>query len=141
MTTVRRRFLAGIAPVTLAACSRPALPPGSPTGGDDPPPVAARPQSDTTPAFANRIWRVARSTAGDPGAYYLFLGDGSMLIASSHGTPAVGRWRLAGDTLTLVEEGISHPGSIRTISADSFGIRLGGPGTPVELTFVPGAPR
>jgi hypothetical protein len=79
-------------------------------------------------SLANRIWRVARSTAGDPGAYYLFLDDGSMLIASSHGTPAVGRWRLAGDTLTLLEEGIPHPGSIRTISPDRFGIRLGGPG-------------
>jgi hypothetical protein len=129
------------AALALAACGRRAPPSEvrSDPAGDPPPAIA--PAADTVPAFANRIWRVARSTAGDPGAYYLFLGDGSMLIASAHGTPAVGRWRMAGDTLTLIEEGIAHPGSVRGLSADSFAIRLTSPGDPVDLTFVPGAER
>jgi hypothetical protein len=39
------------------------------------------------PDFANRIWKVADGSAGDPGTYYVFLSDGSMLVTSPHGTP------------------------------------------------------
>lgn len=109
----------------LAACSRPA-----------PPAEAAR--ADSTPGFANRVWMVGEKSAGDPGAFYVFLSDGTLLITSRHGTPSLGRWRYAGDTLTLVEEGIAHPAAVLRQETEELAIRFSGPGEPFEITFVPG---
>ncbi|HET6577533.1 MAG TPA: hypothetical protein VFG66_04385 [Gemmatimonadales bacterium] len=119
------------AALLLAACSRP-NPPAEP---------AHAVRSDSTPAFANRVWKVARSSAGDPGTFYVFLSDGSLLITSPHGTPSLGSWRFAGDTLTLVEEGIAHPAAVLRLGADTLAIRIPGPGEPVEITFVPAVTR
>ena len=115
---------AALAIVALAACAH-----------SDP--AAARSSADSVaaPAFADRIWRVAHSTAGDTDAYYVFLSDGSLLTASAHGTPSLGSWRGTGDSLTVVEEGRPYPTTVRALSADTFAIRLTSPGAPVDLTF------
>jgi len=107
---------AALVVVALAACAH-----------SDPP----RPP----PTFADHIWRVAHSTAGNTGDYYVFLSDGSLLIASGHGTPSLGAWRGTGDSLTVVEEGRPYPATVRALTPDTFAIRLTSPGAPVDLTF------
>lgn len=93
---------------------------------------------NTVPAFANRVWKVSRSSGIEPGALYLFLSDGALLIASSHGTPLVGRWTYAKDTLTLVEEGIPHRATVQRLTGGEFTIRFQDRGAPLEITFAPG---
>ena len=130
---------AALATVALAACAHSDPPRDrAPAVGD----AAAGPSADTaaTPAFADRIWRVAHSTAGTTGDYYVFLSDGSLLIASAHGTPSLGSWRGSGDSLTVVEEGRPYPTAIRALTADTFAIRLTSPGAPVDLTFARAVP-
>jgi len=71
----------------------------------------------------------------EPGALYVFFADGTMLITSSHATPALGRWEYRGDTLTLIEEGIPHPATVQRLMADTFAITLRGRGEPLDITF------
>ena len=130
---------AALATVALAACARsdPARD-RSPAVGD----AAAGSSADTaaTPTFADCVWRVVHSTAGTTGDYYVFLSDGSLLIASAHGTPSLGSWRGSGDSLTVVEEGRPYPTAIRALTADTVAIRLTSPGAPVDLTFARAVP-
>jgi hypothetical protein len=93
--------------------------------------------ADPLPAFANRAWKVAASSGVERGTLYVFLGDGTLLIASAHGTPALGRWEPREDGLTLVEEGIRYPVDILAQAADSFRIRVHSPGEPLTISFVP----
>jgi hypothetical protein len=116
-----------VASLLLLACSPPS-PPAQQTSS------AA---VDSVPAFTNRIWKVSRSSGVEPGALYVFLSDSTLLIASAHGTPLVGRWTYRGDTLTLVEEGIPHRATARLAGAE-FGIRFVDRGAPLEITFTPG---
>ena len=90
------------------------------------------------PEFANRVWKVAKGSAGDPGTFYVFLSDGSMLIASPHGTPSLASWHYSGEVLTMVEEGLPHPATVLQSTPDTLAIRIVGSGEPVEMTFVPG---
>ena len=130
--------------LVLGACSRPA-PPATP-GGDIPSAAAsvgagasgAGPAHQPVPDFANRIWKVAKGSEGDPGTFYVFLSDGTMLIASRHGTPALGTWHYSGEVLTLVEEGLPHHATVMQATPDTLAIRVAGSGEPVAMTFVPG---
>jgi hypothetical protein len=99
-----------------------------------PAPAAA---ADQPPPFANRVWKVAASSGVEPGTLYVFLGDGTLLITSSHGTPSLGRWEAAGKGVTLVEEGQRYPTEVLALTADTFGIRVRSPGTPLDITLVP----
>ena len=109
------------------------LPEAAPTRPADPTAAAA----EGPPAFANRVWKVAKSSAGDPGTLYVFLGDGTLLITSAHGTPSLGRWEKRGDGLTVAEEGIRYPTDVLTLTPDTFSIRMHSPGEPVTLLLVP----
>lgn len=146
MATLCRWRWMSVAALGLAAgllvsgCAGPEPPGGAPRETSAPAPSSAA-VTDTVPGFANTVWKVARSTAGDPGALYVFLSDGTLLIASAHGTPALGQWRQSGDSLTMIEDGLRHPVTVRSQSADSFDITMMSPGDPVEIHFVPGAPR
>ena len=140
------RFLysALAAGLLLVACSKPAppmtpasdMPSPAPTAGSGG--SAAGAEHQPVPDFANRVWKVAKGSAGDPGTYYVFLSDGSMLIASAHGTPALGSWHYSGEVLTLVEEGLPHQATVLQATPDTLAIRMAGPGQPVAITFVPG---
>jgi hypothetical protein len=132
----------------VGACSRPAPPTtpasdmpsaagpasGAPAPASDRAGAAAQPLPD----FANRIWKVAKGSEGDPGTFYVFLSDGSMLITSPHGTPALGSWHYSGEVLTLVEEGLPHQATVLQATPETLAIRIAGPGQPVAMTFVPG---
>ena len=46
--------------------------------------------------FVNRVWKVSESSAVAPGTLYAFLSEGTIVIASEHGTPSFGRSTGAG---------------------------------------------
>ncbi len=112
----------------LASCSapsRPATPPINQTAADAP------------VGFVNRVWRVAESTGVAPGQLYVFLSEGTLVIASATGTPLLGRWERTGAGLTMTEEGLAYPTDILSLTADEFRIRSHNPGQPVETRLVP----
>jgi len=119
--------------LVLQACSRPGPPAGKASAA---PAAAAAATPDSAPRFVSKLWKVSRSSAVEPGTLYAFFVDGTLLITSPHGTPALGRWEYAGDTLTLIEEGIPHPATVQRLQADTFAITLRSPGEPLDITFV-----
>ncbi|MBA3658443.1 MAG: hypothetical protein H0W67_02480 [Gemmatimonadales bacterium] len=135
----RRRHLAAFFGFALlSACPGP-KPGPSAAGGSTAPDSAASnfAVSDSSPAFTNRVWKVGRSSGVERGMLYVFLGDGTLLIASAHGTPSLGHWTRSADTLTLIEEGIAHPAVMRRATADTFELTFAGRGAPLGITFVP----
>jgi hypothetical protein len=88
-------------------------------------------------SFVNRVWRVASSSSVDPGVLYVFLSDGTLVISSPHGTPALGTWKQAGSGLVMIEEGRPYRVDVLKLSADEFRIMINNPGNAVEIAFVP----
>ena len=118
---LRRSLVTGAAGLAVAC---------GPSSSPPPAPSAA-------PTFVNRVWRVAESSAVAPGQLYVFLSEGTLVVASSTGTPALGRWSRSGAGLTLVEEGQSYPTDIVSLTADEFRIRSHNPGPAVDIRLVP----
>jgi hypothetical protein len=117
----------------LQACSRPS----PPVERAEAPSADAMPvPPDSAPAFVSKLWKVSRSSGVEPGALYVFFADGTLLITSTHSTPAIGRWEYRADTLTLIEEGIPHPAAVQRLLADTFAITIRSPGRPLDITFV-----
>jgi len=85
----------------------------------------------------NRVWEVAESQQVAAGDLRVFLSDGTLVMASSHATPAFGSWRYADGRLTIIEEGREYPTDILELDQDRFRIRMHGPGDPVEIRFAP----
>lgn len=128
---VVRLFAATTALVVLAAaCTRDGAPPAKRAQRD-----STVPTSDSA-AFENRVWKVARSATVEVGQLYVFLSDGTLLIASAHGTPALGSWRLSPGGMTMVEEGIPYRVTVLHSSPDSLAIRMANPGEPVTIELV-----
>jgi len=120
------RAIAAVLALAGAACSdRAAVPP------------ATTRTPAPKPTFVNKVWRVASSSSIEPGMLYVFLSDGTLVISSPHGTPALGSWKPAGDGLTMVEEGIPYKVDVLKLSADEFRIMINNPGNAVEIAFVP----
>jgi len=87
--------------------------------------------------FINRVWRVQASSGVEPGTLYALLSGGALVVASPHGTPSLGSWKYSGDTLTLIEEGLSHPADVLTLTHHELQIRVHSPGPPVDITLAP----
>ena len=92
------------------------------------------------PSFVNRVWSVQSSNAVAPGQIYVFLSDGTLVITSPNGRPALGGWKQQNGTFTMVEESITYPVEILELTHDRFRIRMRNPGEPVEMTLVPATP-
>lgn len=114
--------------LTLAGCSGSATPD---TFGQKPPANAPAPD------FVDIVWRVNKSNDVEPGMTYTFRADGTLLIASPHGTPATGTWRRVGKRVMMVEEGIEYPVEILELTADRFHILINNPGTATDIMMVP----
>src|SRR5262245_44591539 len=97
----------------------------APTPGDEP------------TSFVNKVWKVSQSAAVAPGQLYVFLSDGTLVIASSTGKPSLGTWSYTDSVLTMVEEGISYRVDILKLTPDEFSIRSHNPGEPVDIMLVP----
>lgn len=102
------------------------------------------PTPATTPAapsvdralFADRVWRVKESTTVETGTTYAFLADGTLVIASAHGTPLYGEWRFEQGALTLIEEGRPYRTEILGYDGENLRLRSHNPGEPVDLLLV-----
>lgn len=107
----------------LAACARPAAPP--------------QPTASRTTGFVDRVWKVQTSSSVSPGTLYVFLSDGTLVIASRNGKPAFGTWTFENGKLTMVEESLSYPVEVVALEPNEFRVRIHNPGEPVDITFVP----
>jgi ABC-type Fe3+-hydroxamate transport system substrate-binding protein len=114
-------------PVTTAAMPTPA--------------TVATPSAPTT-AFVDKVWRVAPSSAQQPGTTYTFLSGGTLVIDAPGGTPMTGAWRQVDGRLTMVEEGIAYPTDIVELDATHLVLRSHNPGGAVLIPLVaaPGEP-
>ncbi|MBM7112022.1 hypothetical protein [Archangium primigenium] len=121
----------GAAALLLAGCAT-----TSPKPAPAPTPVTA------PTGFVNKVWKVEASPQIQKGQLYVFLSEGTLVIASETGTPALGTWRYEKGALTMVEESRPYPTDILELTANTFRLRMHNPGEPVEMTLVPahGAP-
>ncbi len=91
-----------------------------------------------TPAsFVNRVWVVAESKQVAPGELRVFLSEGTLAMASPHGTPAFGTWRYDGGHLTITEEGREYEVEILELNERTFRVRIHSPGEPIDIRFKP----
>jgi heat shock protein HslJ len=88
------------------------------------------------PSFANKVWKVEKSTGVQPGLVYVFLSDGTLLITSGTSIPTLGRWTFDGTTLTMIEEGIAHKVDLLAQSEDRLSIRIHSAGPPLDISMV-----
>lgn len=112
----------------------------APAAQDPAPDVATAPDRGLrkVSGFVNRVWKVAApSTTVEPGQLYAFLEEGTLVVASAHGTPSFGKWKDEAGVLTMVEESIPYTVDVLELTNDRFRIRIHNPGTPTELTLVP----
>jgi len=71
------------------------------------------------------------------GQLYVFLSEGTLVVASPNGKPSLGTWSSEEGALTMVEEGIPYKCDILGLSKTEFRIRSNNPGDPVEIRFEP----
>jgi|GEM_PF-1030832 hypothetical protein len=91
-------------------------------------------------SFINRIWVVAESRQVASGELYGFLSDGTLVMASPHGTPSLGSWRYLDGHLTMNEGGLQYKVDILELNKDTFRIRIHSPGEPIDIRFKPAVP-
>ncbi|WP_140726084.1 MULTISPECIES: hypothetical protein [Gammaproteobacteria] len=153
MTLMPRAAAPILAALALAACQAPS-PPGDQAAtrpaGSAPAP-AAKPESAPPPAAADairprlvdRVWRAKDDASTvEPGTTYAFLGDGTLVIESPHGTPMTGQWRLEDGRLTMVEEGVPYDTEIVELDAATLHLRSHNPAGTLDIPLVlaPDAP-
>lgn len=98
----------------------------------------AAPVASPAPAsFVDQVWKVSESAQVIPGSLYVFLSDGTLLITSAHGAPALGKWREEDGGLVMLEQGIPARLEVLKLSRHVFRIRSRDPGEAVEMTLVP----
>jgi len=115
---------AGAALMLLVGCAAP----------QKAPPAAREPAR--LASFINKVWRVEASPTIQKGQLYVFLSEGTLVIAASNGTPSLNTWRYEKGQLTMVEA-VPYKVDILELTADTFRVRIHNPGEPVEMTLVP----
>lgn len=151
---VRRAFIttAVLAATLLAACGRPADTEGAPVAAAPAapaavPPSAAPPPAQAVPvpmasidadAIAAQVWRVRASSAVAVGSLYVFLPDGTLLLASPGSPPATGTWqRRPEGGITMVEASLPYKVDVLEATAQRLRLRSHNPGTPVDIALEP----
>lgn len=130
--TMRLLGVVAVVSLMMAACSS-----GPPASGSSSDAGLDQTAASLPPPFINRVWVVAESAQVARGELRVFLSEGTLVMASEHGTPSLGSWRYADDRLTIVEDGISYDVDILELDADVFRIRIHSPGDPVDIRFAP----
>ncbi len=130
----RPAFAVALLGIGLAACSPAGRAPGAGADSTRAKPTAA---AHAPVTFVNRVWTVVQSPTVAPGQLYVFLSDGTLVVASLQGTPSLGRWAYEHGRLTVTEQGVSAAVEIGELTADRFRITLRGPGEPVTMTLEP----
>ena len=124
MSRMMWRVLPALLPILLGGCAKPN---GS----------LLSHAPDTTVSFVNKVWQVKQSTSVAPGQVYVFLSDGTLVMAAANSKPALGTWTYEDSVLTMVEEGIPYTTDILALTPDEFSIRSHNPGQPVDILLVP----
>lgn len=101
--------------------------------------ACAESRPPTPASFVDRVWQVRESNAVEAGMRYVFLGDGTLVMSSPNGRPALGTWSGDRSALTMVEDGISYRVEVLNLSESEFRIRSHNPGQAVDITLVPPA--
>jgi hypothetical protein len=91
-------------------------------------------------AFTNRVWVVESGAGLQPGAFYVFLANGVLVVSQEGGKPAVGSWAEAADGLVMTEAGLSYKVDVLELKAARFRIRVNNPRGATEITFAPAIP-
>jgi hypothetical protein len=115
------------ASLAVGACARPPAAPGPSDAAAEAPRAS----------FVNRVWIVKESSAVEPGMLYVFLSDGTLVMTSPRGKPALGTWTPGKGTFTMVEEGQPHRVDVLSLTDAEFRIRSHNPGEPVDIVLVP----
>jgi hypothetical protein len=105
--------------------------------GSDGPADRSSSTTEAPAGFVNRVWQVTRPSSIPPGGLYVFLEEGTLVMASSRSTPTFGRWTYTNGELTMIEDGIPYRTEILSLTAGEFRIRSHNPGEPVDVTLVP----
>jgi uncharacterized membrane protein len=86
-----------------------------------------RPDSSGTlqPAkLVNKVWAVAQSPGGPSGDLYVFLSEGTFVIAAAEAArPIVGRWSWDGHRLTMSETSMPYTAEILSLTDSEFRFR------------------
>jgi hypothetical protein len=127
-----------VAALLLCACA-PTAPTTATTGAAAPAAAASTAKPDCAPAapFADRVWRVRESTAVAPGTLYIFLSDGTLVVAADKQSPSFWRWTYRDGALTLIEESVAYPTDILSLNDKELTLRSHNPGEDVLITLVP----
>lgn len=88
-------------------------------------------------SFVNRVWSVSESPTIGKGQLYVFLSDGTLVLASNGNKPAFGQWQQDGADLVMVEEGQRYRTEVLMATENILQLRMHNPGEPVEITLVP----
>ena len=88
-------------------------------------------------SFVNRVWSVSESPTISKGQLYVFLSDGTLVLASNGNKPAFGQWQQDGADLVMIEEGQRYKTEVLMATENILQLRLHNPGEPVEMTLVP----
>jgi uncharacterized membrane protein len=88
-------------------------------------------------SFVNQVWTVADSPSGASGELYVFLSEGTLLIASPDAKPSVGRWSRSGDGLTMIEGGLPYEVEILALDSSEFRFRMHAMGKTADFRLVP----
>lgn len=136
---MKKLFALAVA-LVLSACSNPVSTATSP--GATVPAIAASAAPAATdckpPApFVDRAWRVRESSAVAVGTLYIFLSDGTLVVAADKQTPSFWRWTYRNGALTMIEESVAYPTDILSLTDKEFTIRSHNPGEDVLITLVP----
>ncbi|MEJ7713193.1 MAG: hypothetical protein WKF84_25955 [Pyrinomonadaceae bacterium] len=94
-------------------------------------------QSQPVVSFINKVWKVNKSNDVALGQLYVFLSEGTLVIASSNGKPAFGFWTYKDGSLMMIEEGRPYKIDILKLSEGEFNIRVNNPGEATEIELVP----
>jgi hypothetical protein len=122
--------------VMLAALSTIACAQKEPPAAAEPAPIGAPEPARAAATFINKVWAVDDSPTVARGQLYVFLSEGTLVIASGTGTPSLGKWKQENGLLTMTEEGIAYPTDILELTADRFRVRSHNPGEAVEIGMV-----
>ena len=91
------------------------------------------------PGFINKVWKVNRSNSVAEDHLYVFLSEGTLVIASPQSKPAFGSWSYSNGNLTMTEESVPYKVDILKVTESEFHIRINNPGEPVEIEFLTAA--
>jgi hypothetical protein len=92
-------------------------------------------------AFVNRVWIVESATGITPGAFYVFLANGVLVISQEGGKPAFGSWAEAADGLVMTQGGLKYNVDVLELNPSRFRLRINNPKAATEIVFTPAVPR